>query len=167
MANPNHVMAGLIAKRGRAVGAPVDGTEYKLPLLGVDRSGHGSALAVVIASLNITTVAGDGTSSIEVTVQHSATTTDGDFETLKAKVTKSIVAATTGVAEVCMAVPVNLAAAKKYIRVLVKTVSGDNSFTTTIPHSLSAVILLGGSVVKPDAAYNKDAYYDDDVSDIA
>lgn len=161
---PTNVMATLLAKRGQVKGAPGDGTEYKMPLLGVDRTGFDCALVVVIASLNITTAAGDST--LIATVQDSATTTDGDFATYKDAITKTITATDTGVAEVMMVIPVNLKAAKKYIRVIAKVTSGDNSFTITADHALASCIILGGAVEKPDSAYDSDSYSDDDLSGV-
>ena len=166
---PPNVAATLVAKRGRMVGAPVDNTDYKMPDEGegVDRQGYQSALVLVAAALNISAISGDNTSTITVQVEHSETTTDGDFENFGSAVVRSVVAEATGIAHTLMAIPLDLTGAKRYLRAKAKVTSGANTFTTTIPHSLGAAFVLGGGPVKPDAAYDTPAYHDENLADIA
>jgi len=162
--NPKDVGAKLVAKRCFTEYEPGDGTEIKGDA--VDRIGALSGVGIITARANIT--AGQGaanTGKLKIDVQHSSTTTDGDFTSLSDKEV-DFIASATGVADLFLALPVDLSGAKKYVRVVGTLTSNDLTFTTTDEHIMSGALVLGGLAEKPDDAYDSDGYADHDLADI-
>jgi len=162
--NPKDVAAKLIAKRCFTEYEPGDGTEIKGEE--IDRVGALSGIAIIAARANVT--GGEGSTNvgqIKIDVEHSSTTTDADFSSLKSKEV-DFIASATGEADLFIALPVDLSAAKKYVRVVGKLTSDDLTFTTTNEHIMAGAIVLGGLVEKPDSTHDDDGYTDHDLDDV-
>lgn len=161
---PTDIGAQVLAKRGFTEYEPADDTEIKGEE--IDRIGAQSCLAIIAA--RCTVASGEGptnTLKLEIKVEHSETTDDGDFSELASKEVEAL-CTHTGVADLFIALPVDLAEAKQYIRVNGTLDSNDVTFTIDDEALMVGTIILGGLVEKPDDAHDKDGYTDHDLEGV-
>lgn len=155
---PKNFGAKVITKRTIEVHEPTSGDDNHGA--GIDRDGAESALLIVSG---LFTADQDGSVALAVKVRHSDEDDNYDDDHVET-ITKTITAASAGVARFCFTLPIDLSGAQRWISPSVKLTQ---TTLTMSDHAVAAVVVLGGLVEKPHADFDGDGYMDNDLSDVA